>query len=108
MAYFSHQSAAQRYALGRPYVHPQVMDRVRRHLELANPVPLALDVGCGTGQSTVALSEIAERVVGTDIAVEMVRLAPRSDGTSYVVSRSEEMPFASGVFDLATVAMAFH
>jgi len=68
----------------------------------------ALDVACGTGQSSVALTEIAGYVVGSDSSAEMISVTPRRPGVSYVVAPAERLPFASGVFDLLTVALAFH
>ena len=56
--YFSHASVAERYAKHRPYFHPVVMERLRRFTG-ATKFGRALDVACGTGQSTRALAELA-------------------------------------------------
>lgn len=108
MTYFSHQSAAGRYARSRPYFHPLVIERIRSHLRLDSPLPHALDVGCGTGQSTLALKEIATQVIGTDISEEMLAEAPRQAGISYVRAPAEQLPFTGSSFDLATTGLAFH
>lgn len=63
---FAHVTAAERYAHSRPYYHPVVVDQIRQTLRLHAPVHRALDVGCGTGQSTLALLELAQEVVGVD------------------------------------------
>src|SRR6266566_3385197 len=73
--FFASESAAQRYAKGRPYFHLIVIGRIKKRLALTFPVRRALDVGCGTGLSTMALKEIAERVVGIDSSAEMIGLA---------------------------------
>ena len=77
-------------------------------LRLREPIPLALDVACGIGQSTVALKEIASRVVGTDVSREMLARAPREAGVRYVEAPAEDMPFEDGSFRLVTVALALH
>jgi SAM-dependent methyltransferase len=59
MNYFGHETAAERYAQSRPYFHRLVIERIRGLLKLEGPVRIALDVGCGTGQSALALAEIA-------------------------------------------------
>jgi SAM-dependent methyltransferase len=108
MNYFTHKLAAERYAAGRPYFHPQVISRIRSHFSLARQVSSAVDVGCGTGLSTLALKSLAEQVVGVDIAHEMITLAPREPHISYVVSPAERLPFVGDSFDLMTVSQAFH
>src|SRR5689334_17756865 len=106
--FFSTRSAARRYTKGRPYFHPLVIERVRAFLSIGERKPCALDVGCGTGFSAIALKALALRVVGMDAAAEMVALAPREDGVEYCVARAEELPFREGRFDLITLSSAFH
>jgi SAM-dependent methyltransferase len=108
MNFFGYRAAAHRYTKGRPYFHPKVIARVRDFLKLSAPVGAALDVGCGSGLSTVALAEIARRVVGVDASAEMVALAPQDARVSYAVAPAEELPFGGGAFDLLTASQAFH
>lgn len=108
MSFFGFQTAAQRYARSRPYFHPQVMAMIRQQLGLTGRLPQALDVACGTGQSTVALAEIAQRVVGVDASGAMLAQAPVKRGIGYLQAAAEAVPLASGAFDLLTVALAFH
>lgn len=104
--YFSYPSAADRYAKGRPYLHPLAIDRIRAIVCQSGKLGRALDVGCGTGQSTLALADIADAVFGADAAWEMLRHAPQL--LAYVQAAAEALPFASGAFDLITVGHAFH
>ena len=106
--YFDSRSAAQRYAQGRPYFHPQIVQRIQQRLSLAWPVPHAIDVACGTGLSTVALKPVAHQIVGTDISEEMIRLAPVDPQIRYVVAPAEDLPFPDAHFDLLTICAAFH
>jgi SAM-dependent methyltransferase len=108
MNYFAYRSAAGRYTHSRPFFHPLVIRMIKRRLDLREPFADALDVGCGTGQSSVALKEIAGRVVGTDISREMLSVAPRDAGIRYVEAYAEHLPFRDAGFDLLTASLAFH
>ena len=109
MNFFAHKSAAERYAQHRPYFHPLVIEKIKVHLEHNTPVEQALDVGCGTGQSTKALKEIAESVIGIDVSDEMLDLAYRQTGVEYYNASAEDLSlFDDGTFDLITTSMAFH
>jgi ubiquinone/menaquinone biosynthesis C-methylase UbiE len=106
--FFAHASAAERYAKARPYFHPLVIERIRAHLHLEQPVPQALDVACGTGQSSRALQAIAKHVTGTDLSNEMLEYARQNPGIEFLESPAESLPFEAETFDLLTVCMAFH
>jgi SAM-dependent methyltransferase len=105
---FSFKSAAERYPKGRPYFHPLVIERIRAFLSLTKPVHMAIDVGCGTGLSTIALREIAERVFGVDASSEMVALAEKGERSLYAIADATHLPFVGGQFDLMTLSSAFH
>jgi ubiquinone/menaquinone biosynthesis C-methylase UbiE len=108
MNYFVHQTAAERYAQGRPYFHPLVVGKIRNYLNLCGPVPRAVDVACGTGQSAVALAEIASEVVAADIASAMLAQAPVHARIRYIEAPAEQLPLESQTVDLITVSLAFH
>jgi SAM-dependent methyltransferase len=108
MNFFSYKSAAERYPRGRPYFHPLVVERIRTSLSLSRPIARAIDVGCGTGLSTSALKEIAERIVGVDMSPEMIRLAGRDARIAYAIADALKLPFNQGVFELMTLSSAFH
>lgn len=108
MNFFSPKSAALRYSKGRSYFHPIIIKRIKKFLSLDKPLPRALDVGCGTGLSTVALKEIADKIVGVDASSEMVALAPKERSVSYLIASGEQLPFTEDVFDLMTLSQAFH
>ena len=108
MNYFAPKSVAERYAKGRPYFHPQVVNRIKAYLSLADPVAHALDVGCGTGLSTIALKTIARHIVGVDNAAEMIALAPTDPQIEYFVAPAEKIPVDDNDFDLITISSALH
>ncbi len=108
MNYFAHSTAAERYALNRPCFHPLVAERIRDFLGLKCPVEVALDVACGTGQSALALTEIAQAIIATDLAPGMLAQAPIHERIRYVEAPAEQLPLGDRSADLMTVSLAFH
>lgn len=105
---FMYAVSAQRYALNRPYFHPTAIAHIKAALNLSAPVACALDVACGTGHSTRALQAIAQSIAAVDLSPQMMAQAPRDPSITYVESVAEQLPFRDGVFDLATLGLAFH
>ncbi|MBI1346853.1 methyltransferase domain-containing protein [bacterium] len=104
LQYFTAAEAACRYDRYRPKVHRVLLDW------LATVVPgrrftRALDVACGTGDSTVPLMEIANQVTGIDTSAEMLRFAA-AKGLAVQQRSYQELP--TGPFDLISVCMAWH
>lgn len=106
--YFDDGSAAERYGKGRPYHHPPVIRRIRGFLRLDGPLDRAVDIGCGTGMSAVALTEIARRVVAVDISWPMIALAPADRRIGYCLAAGEALPIRDSAADLVTLASAWH
>jgi len=103
-----HANAAERYAAGRPYYHPLVMERLAKRLGLSAPLAHAVDAGCGTGLSSVALTAISERVSAFDPSAEMLAAAPPHERVTYAVARAEELPLEDASCELLTLASVFH
>jgi SAM-dependent methyltransferase len=60
-----------------------------------------LDIGCGAGQTIVALGT-GRRSVGVDIDVEALRVAargPMADPLRVAAAKGEHLPFTDGAFD---------
>ncbi|HWF45064.1 MAG TPA: class I SAM-dependent methyltransferase [Candidatus Kapabacteria bacterium] len=108
MSFWSSQLAADYYAKGRPYFHPSVIFQVAEYLRDAIPFERAIDIGCGTGLSTVALKQIASDVCGIDISPEMLRHAPPNDALTFLVASGEAIPFEDESFDLISLSQSFH
>jgi len=106
--HWSNRGAAERYAKGRPQYQHQVIRRVREFLKIQGQLPRALDVACGTGLSSIALKEIAQRIAACDVAHDMVSVATSDPQVDYLIARAEATPFATACFDLVTVSSAFH
>jgi SAM-dependent methyltransferase len=103
--YFDSAPVARRYARARPYLHPWI-------LGLAAPrigrVDRALDVGAGTGMSSVALCDRARLIVALDRSFEMLAEAPLAPAIARVVGEAERLPLASAAVDLVSLGLAYH
>jgi len=108
MNHWISESAADRYAVGRPYFHPFVISKVAEFLEAEIPVADAIDIGCGTGLSTKALRQIATRVVGIDDSREMLRHAQSVEGLNFIQAPGEAIPFEALSFDMISLSQSFH
>jgi len=110
MNYFTSEAAAAQYAKGRPDFHHEAITRIAAALEIEEPVERAVDVGCGTGQSTRALLPLAKEIIGLDISEAMIARARREPDPriTYIVAPAEAMPLPDASCDLATISCAFH
>lgn len=108
--YFDSAAAAELYAKGCPDFHDAVAAQLREPLGLHENRRLenALDVGCGTGLSTRALTSIAKCVVGVDVSPDMLTQAQATEGVVYKVGSAENLPETDETFDLIVVSSAFH
>ena len=85
-----------------------VMKKIQEFIGLSVPLRNALDVGCGTGMSTMALKHVAANIVGTDVSRAMLELAPVADAVHYIVSSAEHLSVGDGLFDMVTVSSSLH
>ena len=93
MNYFSHVSAAERYASARPYFHPKAVSIL---LEVTGKTRFssALDVATGTGMGARALFEVCDEVTGCDLSPEMLIHARATvPGASFLKAPAEALPF---------------
>jgi SAM-dependent methyltransferase len=102
---FTGSTVAARYARSRPPLHHHVVELLGQRLP---PVHRVLDLACGTGLSTRPLVSIASIVVGLDIEAEMLKVAGRTHGISYVRGAAELLPFDAGAFELVTACSGIH
>ena len=102
---FSSDEMAGGYATARPPVHERVIQRLRDHLDQPAFVHRALDVGCGAGVSTRALSGFARHCIGLEPAEAMVRRGPAvARDASFLVGTAEALPILDSAIDLITAA----
>ena len=104
---FASAEVAARYRRVRPFIHTRVAEQICALSGCAR-FRRALDVGCGTGQSTVALATIADRVVALDSSQQMLDHASACPNVRYQLGRAEQLDFSDGEFDLVSVGSALH
>ncbi len=68
----------------------------------------ALDVGCGNGQASLALSQFFSQVDACDASAEQIKNAATTSNLQYHVNPAEALPAADNSVDLVTVAQAIH
>ena len=100
------------YARYRPGAPAEVVRYLRGLFSLDGKGRL-LDLGCGTGQLTLALARHFEEVVGLDPDADMIHEAQEhvdeeSHNVIWKVSRAEDVTDADGTFRLATACRSFH
>lgn len=103
--YFADTEVAARYA--RPFIHGEVAQRLRAFAGV-HRFRRALDVGCGSGQSSIALAAIADSVVALDASSGMLNRAVMLPNISYQLGVAEQLDFAAAEFDLVSVSSALH
>ncbi len=103
---FDFKRIAEGYAKDRPYLHPQVMAKVKNALSMEGKFHNGIDIGCGAGLSTKALKTICDKVTGTDISTEMIKIAKATcgeEGYSFSICKAEEIK-SENPYDIATAA----
>ncbi len=104
---FNGDPVARRYAHARPFYHRSALRLAARMLGISH-ARLAVDVACGTGLSTRALLELADRVIAIDASAAMLRAARPQPRARYLVAAAEQIPLCDAAAGLATVGAAFH
>lgn len=105
MNHFAASSIGERYARFRPDFHAAA---IREIVRFTGPVGEAIDVACGTGQSTRALAAIARTVEGIDASAEMLSAARAHPHVAYRQGSAERLPVGDARVDLVNVALGFH
>lgn len=103
MNFFDTNAVAKGYSQDRPYLYPEIIQKIKTRLNHRKKVNNALDVGCGAGLSTLALKEISENIVGVDSSNAMVKSAIKADNITYLNHPAEHLPF-DYEFDIITLA----
>lgn len=92
---------ARHYAAYRPPLHQTILDK-----GISSDVmySLGLDVGCGTGQSTIALANYCEAVIGIEPSSEMLEQAIQHPKITYRYYDGKTLNFPEHYFDIITFA----
>lgn len=87
---------------------------IRTHAQQPLPQGTALDLGCGTGNLTMALrvEGLAEKCIGLDISPAMIGIARQKaqafTGCEFVVGTVNPLPFPDATFDLCVGDAVLH
>ena len=92
----------------RGYPRP-VVDQLIEDLRIGDDATV-LDLGCGTGLLTVPLGERVRLAVGADPEPDMLRHAPRTPNTAWLVADDQDLPKLGKLLqpDAITIAQALH
>ncbi|XP_015263507.1 PREDICTED: putative methyltransferase DDB_G0268948 [Gekko japonicus] len=105
-----HASVYQRYRFSLPEKLQEVISSYLENKKVSS-FQLAVDVGCGSGQSTPWLAKRFEKVVGTDISeaqIEEAKQAAHPPNVSYLVCPAENLPFNDNSVDFILSFAAVH
>ena len=117
MKLFEAASHASLYAKFRLQYPRKIFDTIsqfatRRGIDLKTG--LALDVGCGSGQSTFQLAVIAKKCIGVDVSAAQIdcaqekKASEKRDDIEFMVADAHLLPFEKDHFDLVASATAWH
>lgn len=96
------------YAKFRPAYPTPLVTRVLQDVVSVESA-LAIDVGCGTGQLSVALADRVARVVGVDVSAEQIAAATPRPNVEYRVGSAHELPVdGSALADVICIAQTMH
>ena len=95
---------AKHYAAFRPFLHLSILKKVlgNAHFELG------LDVGCGTGQSALALTHFCDKVIAIDPSESMLQNAMPHDQIEYQHCNGQDLEFEANTLDIITFAGSFY
>jgi SAM-dependent methyltransferase len=105
--YFDSTAVAARYTRVRPHYHGELAERLRSFAGVER-FGKVLDVGCGTGHSSIALAEIADQVTAIDPSPSMLAAAQPKMNVHYQAGVAEHLDFTAAEFDLISAASALH
>lgn len=94
-------SISHHYAAYRPPLHSIILEKV---LSEDSMLAMGLDVGCGTGYSTLALAKYCITVTGIDPSQSMLSRSVQHPGVNYLQGSAEEIPLPDHSIDIATFA----
>lgn len=94
------QITAAHYAAYRPPLHEVILKKCLGNRRFG----LSLDVGCGTGSSTIPLTYFCDQVIGIDPSREMLSKTVFHSLVKYALFNGQDLEFEEEIFDLITFA----
>ena len=106
---------SKKYAKFRPTYPSDVSDTIVSYMQSRNTgFDVAVDVACGSGQSTFLLCDFFRKVIGVDIStlqIEQARLKGaelRKTNVEFIVGDAHSLPLEASSVDLLTCGAAWH
>jgi SAM-dependent methyltransferase len=92
-----------------PEPHAAVTDGIARAARAVAPAPSVLEIGIGTGRIALPLADAGVRVVGIDLAREMVaRLRAKRPDLPVAIADATHLPFGRATFDAVLFVHVLH
>lgn len=112
---FDSDDISMKYAKFRPVYPPNVSEVIVSYMK-SKGNDVALDVGCGSGQSTFLLCESFKKVIGLDISktqLEQAKLKcadvfPQVSNVEFIIGDAHNLPIETSSVDLVTCGAAWH
>ena len=95
------ETTAHHYAAYRPPLHQLILSKV---LSEADHCESGLDVGCGTGYSSIALATYCQHVYGVEPSHSMLEKATQHEKITYMEGTGENIPLEDHSVDIVTFA----
>ncbi|XP_071449871.1 putative methyltransferase DDB_G0268948 isoform X1 [Hetaerina americana] len=111
--YFDTVSHAAIYSKFRPKTPDALVQRIVAYVseKIPGPLEVAVDVGCGSGQSTEALAPYFSKVLGVDASETAINEANKKvkiSNVTYGTSAAEKLNFQDNSVTLVTAGQACH
>lgn len=97
------EQIARHYSAYRPPLHKLIVGEALQDHKFGT----GLDIGCGTGYSTLALTDFCEKIIGIDQSQSMLDRATRHPKVEYLLGTGEVLPLEDRSIDLVTYAGVF-
>jgi SAM-dependent methyltransferase len=98
---------AARYDRFRPRAPRALLDVLCRYARVERPA-LVVDLGCGTGLSTRAWSDVADHTIGIEPNPAMLAVTEPASHVEYREAFASETGLASGTADIVTCSQSLH
>ncbi|KAK7071203.1 hypothetical protein SK128_003823 [Halocaridina rubra] len=110
---FANSSLAKTYVEFRPLPPETLIQHVLEFTKEKRPLPLEIcvDVGCGSGQTTMQYSQHFQHVLGIDVSSEQLELARNRNShcnVSFKKGTAESIPVHDASVDLVTCCASVH
>ncbi|XP_015921419.1 putative methyltransferase DDB_G0268948 [Parasteatoda tepidariorum] len=114
-ALFKGAKHAKLYSQFRPYPPRELIETIitymKEKIKLEPPFCKAIDIGCGSGQSTFVLSQHFKSLLGVDVSEAQIKCAQEIHALpniEYKVSEGDNLPVLSSSVQLVTLCQSIH